>query len=132
MRGATLPVNRAKPFDCVNHSVLLTKLSLTGFRGKIHDFLRSYLTDRLQAMRATDNGEFIQLTWLKSERGIPQGSILGQFLFLLYTNDLPKVTQHSVTMFAGDTSIGLTKNTNIEEKVINDQRKSGLVRTTSN
>lgn len=71
----------SKAFDRVDHSVLLTKLWLMGFRGNVHDLLRSYLTDRVQTVRAAENGEVIQSTWLKSERGIPQGSILGPFLF---------------------------------------------------
>ena len=65
--------------------------------------LKSYLSDRSQQCHEV-NGELSTLQYLKY--GVPQGSILGQFLFLVYINDLSNCLQHSTArMFADDTNI---------------------------
>ena len=96
----------SKGFDCVNHKILLKKLFHYGIRGLAHDFFKSYLTDRKQYTFI--NG--VESEWLTVLCGVPQGSVLGPLLFLLYTNDLSYASNFSINLFADDTCLSLCHN----------------------
>ena len=95
-------VDFQKAFDTVNHEILLSKLEHYGFRGVINDWFRSYLTDRKQ--KVVINGFESQNKIMN--HGVPQGSVLGPILFLIYINDLHQCIKHSTTYhFADDTNL---------------------------
>ena len=92
----------SKAFDTVNHDILLQKLYYYGIRGNAYEWFKSYLTDRVQYV--TYNG--VQSSPKKIQCGVPQGSILGPLLFLLYINDLPNVCANTMPfLFADDTNL---------------------------
>ena len=89
----------SKAFDSVSHSLLLHKLQSYGINGKLLNWLRSYLSSRQQRVVI----EGCESEWLPVKSGVPQGSILGPLLFLLYINDMPDVVSSShVALFADD------------------------------
>jgi len=97
----------SKAFDTINHEILLSKLWHYGIRGKSHDWVTSYLSGRKQYV--TYNGS--QSSQMDINCGVPQGSILGPLLFLVYVNDLAMVSPRFFTiMFADDTNIFLRGN----------------------
>lgn len=98
-----------KAFDTINHSVLLNKLETIGIRGTARDWISSYLTNRKQCVEVQSNNEvlssFVRSTPKVINKGVPQGSILGPFLFLLYINDMSKFfSVGTLTQFADDSS----------------------------
>jgi hypothetical protein len=101
-----------KAFDSVNHDLLLSKLLYYGINGKAKLLLESYLKNRYQRVQITNsyNNSNTDSKWTKIKYGIPQGSILGPLLFLVYINDLPKPIEHKtlLILFAVDTSILFT------------------------
>ena len=89
----------AKAFDSVSHDILLHKLHKYGIRDNAFDFFQSYLSCRYQFTKV--NGTFSSLISVKF--GVPQGSILGPLLFLIFINDLPNATSFFIKLFADDT-----------------------------
>lgn len=91
-----------KAFDTVNHNLLIEKLPNYGLSAHVVNWFKSYLNDRAHVTAVNGSRSNEQ----NSVCGIPQGSILGPLLFILYINDLPKyVTNVKVSMYADDTAI---------------------------
>jgi len=109
----------AKAFDTVNHNIMLDKLKYYGVRGKSLLWFESYLKNRSQY---TEVGGFLsEQGYIKC--GVPQGSILGPLLFLLYINDIAESSSVlNFFLFADDTVVYYSDKTNQEtEKVLNQE-----------
>ena len=92
-----------KAFDKVPHKWLLHKLSAYGIGGQAHRWIESFLTGRTQRVKV----DSATSGWRKVTSGIPQGSVLGPILFVLYINDMPEalVNNSTAAMFADDTKL---------------------------
>ena len=100
----------SKAFDTVNHDILLKKLYHYGIRGVAFDWFKSYLSERKQFV--TYNECHSEQKYIKC--GVPQGSILGPLLFLLYVNDMVNASERLFSqLFADDTNVFISgKNLN--------------------
>ena len=99
VRGIFLDMSKA--FDRVRHEGLLFELKRLGLSGKYYGLIKSFLRNRHQ--RVVLNGQSSK--WSSIKAGVPQGSVLGPLLFLVYTNDLPNGLLSNPKFFADDTSI---------------------------
>ena len=90
-----------KAFDKVPHERLILQLSRFGVKGEILKWFKNYLTSRFQRVRV--NGEYSSRAPVLS--GVPQGSVLGPALFLIYVADIPEVVKNFVSLYADDSKL---------------------------
>ena len=117
--GCGIFIDLRKAFNTVNRDILLCKLDHYGIRGSILNWFKSYLTNRKQYIGI--NGESSKIKEISC--GVPQGSVLGPLLFLLYINDLPNISKVlDFYLFADDTNIYYESNSLQDlEKKINEE-----------
>jgi hypothetical protein len=96
----------SKAFDCVVHSILLAKLQRYGMRGTVNKWMNSYLSERSQVVDiVNENAETTRSSLSNLSIGVPQGSILGPLLFIIYANDLSvNMKGTKIITFADDTN----------------------------
>ena len=99
VRAVFLDISKA--FDKVWHDGLIFKLEQNGISGNILKLFQNYLSNRKQ--RVVLNGSYSDLSSVES--GVPQGSVLGSLLFLIYINDLERNIKSNVKFFADDTML---------------------------
>ena len=92
----------AKAFDKVPHKRLLSKLTSYGITGNTHNWITSFLSNRKQRVSVLSDTTDVT-------SGVPQGSVLGPILFLLYVNDINENVQSSIRLFADDSIIYIAK-----------------------
>lgn len=126
---AGLYFDLSKAFDTIDHHLLLSKLESYGIRGVCLSLIKSYLSGRQQTVCINYDGSQHYSELNRITQGVPQGSILGPILFLLYVNDLSnKLNIETVYQFADDTSVILANQnlqdlsidlTNVSERMAN-------------
>ena len=103
-------IDMAKAFDTVNHNILLQKLNKLGIRRNTRRWLENYLTNRKQCTMANGTTS----SYHDIVCGVPQGSILGPLLFIIYMNDINTSCKNSnYLLYADDTVIFNTKDINV-------------------
>ena len=119
--GCGISLDFKKAFDTVNHSILLQKVEHYGIRDNALQWFKSYLNERSQYV--TVNGYASEM--LPITCGVPQGSVLGPLLFLIYVNDLPNTSKLlRFYLFADDTSIYIdSDNLSTLQKIVNRELK---------
>jgi hypothetical protein len=114
-------IDLEKAFDTVNHEILVKKLEFYGIRGISNQWFSSYLTNRQQRVKL----DGCKSSYLNITCGVPQGSILGPLLFLIYINDMKNSVKNSILHhFADDTNLlcSATDEKNLKKKMNEDLR----------
>ena len=119
----------AKAFDKVDHEILLKKLEEYGVRGKLLTWLTCYLSDRQQTVVIDGEHSFPA----KVLSGVPQGTVLGPILFIIYLNDMQKCIKNSITSsFADDTRLKRTINNTNDKVLLQDDLTASIKWSVSN
>ena len=103
----------SKAFDCICHRLLLQKLEYYGFHPRSVKLIQNYLTNRAQ--QTLVGGKLSESLYISS--GVPQGSVLGPLLFLIYINDIETATDDKLVLFADDTT-SISKSKNLEHLIL--------------
>ena len=109
-------IDLQKAFDTINHEFLLKKLEAIGFSDKCIQWFQSYLCEQIFFME-TENHFF---DYRKLSCSVPQGSILGLLLFLVYVNDMPQVVKSNLFLYAGDSCLMYQHREEIEKQLKKD------------
>eukprot|EP00732_Lithocolla_globosa_P001060 Lithocolla_globosa_v1_NODE_468_length_3964_cov_97.214377.p1 type:complete len:993 gc:universal NODE_468_length_3964_cov_97.214377:917-3895(+) len=120
--GLGVFVDLKKAFDTVNHEILLKKLEKYGVTGNALKWMRDYLSNRQQYVRVNSKNKSEPQT---VRCGVPQGSILGPLLFIIYINDFPEVLKIlDSTIYADDTTLmAFGKDLENLEETVNEDLK---------
>ena len=111
--SAVIFLDQSKAFDRISHEGLKRKLKSFGIQGSLYNLLCSYLGERM--IRVVLNGSSSK--WQKVTAGVPQGSILGPLMFLLYINDIVNDLESDIYLYADDVVLTLNLNrSNTEEQ----------------
>lgn len=102
----------SKAFDSVPHQRLLRKLENMGITGNVLAWIRSFLSNRSQCVRVEDAVS----EWKPVKSGIPQGSVLGPILFVIFINDMPEMVENLCELFADDAKLFRDVHLRDEEK----------------
>jgi ribonuclease P/MRP protein subunit RPP40 len=106
-----------KAFDKVPHRRLMLKINSLGISGSIFKWIENWLQDREQKVVMLGSSS----RWIKVKSGVPQGSVLGPLLFLIYINDIDEVVASKILKFADDTKLyGVVANQQDIERLKND------------
>ena len=113
-----LLIDLQKAFDTVNHNILLYKLTAMGFKSNVLNWMSSYLSVREQSVNV--NGVLSRSQTITC--GVPQGSILGPLLFLLYVNDMQAAVKCKLLLYADDSALLVSGKdiSSIESKLSNE------------
>ena len=111
-------LNIKKAFDSLDHKILLKKLDRYGFRGKFWNLLKSYMENRKICTKVEQKAS----KYFKVTDGIPQGSVLGPLLFLLFINNLPQASKFNATLFADDANLRIShQNPHRLQEMVNEE-----------
>ena len=119
----------AKAFDKVDHEILIHKLYCYGIRGKLLNWIKAFLSNRLQCVSV--NGVHSYQSEVRS--GVPQGTVLGPLLFLIYINDINCCIKNSlISSFADDTRIKKSISAMTDVSLLQDDLNNTLEWSTQN
>ena len=114
-------IDLTKAFDTVDHGILYDKLKCAGFADTPVNWLESYLTNRTQVTAIRN----VYSSAKPVHIGVPQGSVLGPLLFIIYVNDLPScIKLCNVSLYADDTAVYFSSDVSVVEDKINSDLKS--------
>ncbi|KAL7072779.1 hypothetical protein ACQ4LE_008255 [Meloidogyne hapla] len=107
-----------KAFDSIPHVLLLYKINKIGIRGKIYNWIKEFLSDRKYRVKINDTFS----SYYNVNSGVPQGSVLGPLLFLIYINDLPDTIPKgiSIKLFADDIKIYLIHDSSSQSQILKE------------
>ena len=114
--SGVLSLDIRKAFDSVNHDALLVKLWRLGIRGKMFYWIRAFLTNRKSCVRLPGHVS----KWMEFEFGVPQGSVISPFLFLVYIDDIFEKVYSRPFLFADDGILFIEADTLMDlEQILN-------------
>ena len=117
-----------KAFDKVPHKRLMLKINALGINGEVYEWIEDWLTDREQRVVLLESNS----KWTRIKSGVPQGSVLGPLLFLIYINDIGDSVCSKLLKFADDTKVFSVVQTKNDTKVFSVDTKVFSVVQTKN